>query len=147
MIQNPYGSSGDLSVWNLGSYNDTPHSLLAHPDLNYRALAVFSSGFALMQVYPAKYCYLKLYAGFPLDMYQAVMNPLNPSSVYVISAFNTVQVSFGKLTFGSDDRELSIDYHFVVADTSAFDSTPGGTVDVFYSENTQKTESWFACTS
>ena len=65
VVQDPYmlrpsteNGVGDLSVWNFGAWIEDSHSLLPHPYLNYKVLAIGAGGMAQIQAYPAKSTYL-----------------------------------------------------------------------------------------
>ena len=58
-----------------------------------------------------------------------------------------MKVAISKLSFSSDGTSITLDYKYTFGDTADFDSEPGGKLDVFYSSDTEETESWFVCTS
>ena len=116
MVQDPYvlrpsaeNGIGDLSVWNFGAYIEDSHSLLPHPYLNYKVLAIGAGGMAQIQAYPAKSTYL-IRQGFDAEVFTAVINSQNPDSIYMLSVVDSVKLAFNKATISTEDYSLSFNY-------------------------------------
>ena len=66
----------------------------------------------------------------------------------MLSVVDSVKLAFNKATISTVDHSLSFDYQYVLSDTSDFDSTPGGKLDVAFETNgANENEYLFICTS
>ena len=90
---------------------------------------------------------MKSFGEFDLSMYDAILNTGNSGSFYVLSVEDSVKIAISKASFSSYHTSLTLDYKYIFGDTADFDSEPGGKLDVFYSSDTEETESWFVCSS